>query len=219
MVRQTMASACAFLLFSAFAQSALAQNAGRAARIELTGFGGWSAGLDTSTDEIAADFATGLRLGGARNVQVDSGSGFQWLAGVGVGVPVGERLIVVGEFTSNRLASVSATGTVGGSRFNATASLRLSEFTAGAHYLLRPPDTAIVPYVGAAVGVVRLTATGSESTVSEEVSVSESDSTFNFGGGVRFKLTRRSGLRPELKVVRIPDETYTRVAVGFFYHF
>lgn len=43
------------------------------------------------------------------------------------------------------------------------------------------------------------------------------DSFCVFGGGLRLYLGSSWGIRPDIRVVRVPDETFFRANVGVFY--
>lgn len=68
-------------------------------------------------------------------------------------------------------------------------------------------------------GVVRLSVGASGGGLPTSFGAGESDLTVNFGGGVRMHLGKNWGLRPDVKVVRIPGQTYVRSTVGIFYQF
>ncbi len=147
---------------------------------------------------------------------VVAGIGTHWTGGGGLAYAVTARLLAVGEFSY-------IPG--GGQKFEGLGyatkwSARALDFNGGVHYELPLRDPKVVPYVGAGVGALHqsgsATVTVAGITVSAEASAT--DLYFNFGGGLRYYVSDRWGMRPELKVFA-GGETFMRLAVGIFYQF
>lgn len=182
-------------------------------RLELGAAGGVGLGLASLAAEYADAFATGLQLGGARNLQIQTGSPVKWLAGGHGGVRIVPDLFVVGEVLVNRIASPRASGTVVGQSFDLGATATFSEYTGGILYVLGRGRVA--PYARAALGVIRLTVNADSPQLASGISLSLSDITWNVGGGVHFGSTW--GVRPDVRVVRVPEKTFLRTSVGIVY--
>ena len=197
------------LLVAMFASAAHAQPV----KVELSALGGASTGMSSPTDA----FVLGLQIGGVRSIAVDEGSGLEWVAGVGVGVGLSERLLLVGEYISNRIANPSITGTVGRQSVSMKMRATLADFTGGVQYLFSSATKGAVPYVGGGAGLVRLTIAVDSTATALPLSAGESDVSYNVGGGVRIFTSDRWGFRPDARVVHIPGETYVRASVGAFY--
>jgi hypothetical protein len=180
---------------------------------EVGGFGGASGGLPTQ--EFSDAFSQGLRLGGARNISSDSGSSLKWLLGGHVAAGIGSSVFVTFDALVNRIANPSFRGTVLGQTFDITMKTVLTEYTGGLHYVLWLGRVS--PYVAAGMGVVRLSASAEAGELPVDVSASESDFTTNFGGGLRLLGGSSWGIRPDFRIVRVPDETFFRTTVGVFY--
>jgi hypothetical protein len=197
------------LLVGAFATSAHAQSL----KLELGGFGGASTSISSVTDA----FVTGLQLAGMRNIAVDEGSSFKWAIGGNGAVAVTDQLLVGGEFISNRVASPSVAGTIGRQSVGMTMRTTLSDFTGGVQYMLSSTPGGVVPYLGAGFGVVRMSVAAESADTGIPLSTSAVDATYNVGGGVRIFASPSWGIRPDVRIVHFPGETYVRTTVGLFY--
>jgi opacity protein-like surface antigen len=126
--------------------------------------------------------------------------------GGGASAAVSDRLLVNGEFT---YIPAGESINVAGSSF--TIGGRGMDFNGGIHYLFAEGSSA-QPFASAGVGVIRGSA--------EAAGFSVSDSAFGFhvGGGLRYWLGERWGIRPELKIF-FSDDTYARASVGLFFQF
>ena len=181
-------------------------------RFEVGGFGGASGGLPS--DQFADAFVQGLRLAGGRNITSTPGSSAKWLAGGHLGAGFGSRTIVTFELVTSQISNPSFRGSILAQPFAASLGLRLTEYLGGVQYTLAPGRVA--PYVAAGLGIARLSATVSGS-LPGDISISQSDVATNFGGGVRLFTGSAWGVRPDFRVVRVPDETYFRTSVGVFF--
>jgi hypothetical protein len=181
--------------------------------IEFSGFGGASGGLPTAT--LTAAFAEGLRLGGLRNITTTPGSSTKWLVGGSVGAGVGSRVLVTFDGSMNRLANPGFNATSLGRPVSISMRVTLFEYVGGVQYFLA--RGGVEPYLAAGIGVVSVNIAADSTTTGFETSSSESDATSNFGGGVRLYVGSSWGIRPDVRVVRLPDETFFRANVGVFY--
>jgi Outer membrane protein beta-barrel domain len=133
-----------------------------------------------------------------------------WNLGVTGGAGIADNLLVIGNVTHSKVFS----GTLVTSGVPVDLGASLTEITGGVEYLVQTGDSAVVPFVGAGAGVARFSAGGS--VLGTSFSDSQSDATFNVGGGVRVYLNDRFGLRPAVYLVHVPDETFWRAGVGVF---
>ena len=81
-----------------------------------------------------------------------------------------------------------------------------------------PLSRAFAPYFLAGVGLLH---SRSEISPGEHITPfnrSSNDAAFVVGGGLRYYLSRRWGLRPEVKAY-VSDRKFTRVSLGIFYTF
>jgi opacity protein-like surface antigen len=146
-----------------------------------------------------------------------SGIGTHGSLGGGIGVAVTPRVLGYGEFSYIPLgggnSSVPALG------LQAGGSASAYNFNAGGQYQF-PRSGYMAPYAGFGLGILHASSSYSSSfggmTVSGESS--SSDFYFNVGGGLRYFVNERWGLRPELMIFA-GSNTYVRLGGGIFYHF
>lgn len=189
----------------------------RKGAVELFGQGGSAFRLPVE-DVFSEGLTIGLRAAGATNtnIRIDSGSNTKWFFGGGTGYSVSPNVQIVGEYEHVRLAKARVTFLPRGSRTesSATASAKLDEYNVGMHYLFAS-KSRVVPYLAAAVGLARLSGSGAIPGA-PSFSATESDLTTNVGGGIRLYGGSKWGFRPDFRVVRVPGQTYFRVAGVFF---
>lgn len=168
---------------------------------------------------------------------VVEGSGYIggiWLSGGGgnhphlggtFGAAARERLFVFGELGYAPLAAESTTTVVDGSPVNISASAKLLDFGVGVQVTL-PTDWTFEPYVVGAVGAGRISASGSahvpDSNIDVSMNMSDTKARVGGGVGVRFYLSEKWGIRPELRIDRYlgtSGSTAFRYTVGLFYQF
>lgn len=124
-----------------------------------------------------------------------------------------EKLFAVGEFSYIALGSQSA------SIVGVETSAKAVNFNGGVHYNfpnLFGNKSRLVPYAGAGLGVTRVSVKASVAGFSG--GGSDSSFLFNFGGGARYYVGPKWGIRPEVMVFA-GDGSYARFTVGVFYHF
>jgi len=145
-----------------------------------------------------------------------AGIGTHGTVGGGVAYAARERVLAVGEFSYIPGGSQKVTG----AGFTAKASARAYDFNGGIHFQFPLKEPKAVPYVGAGIGALHGSASGSATVMGSTFSskVSATDFYFNFGGGLRYYISDRWGVRPELKIFA-GDETFLRLAIGIFYQF
>ena len=128
--------------------------------------------------------------------------------------------LIFGEVARTRLANPSFTlrsGTITGF---ASTTLSLLEVTGGVQYQIPLSSSKIAPFIGAGIGIGRLQGDISGSGINQvSVDVSESDLATNLRSGVRIYFSPRWGVRPEVTVVHVPEETFVRVGAGMFFQF
>ena len=127
-----------------------------------------------------------------------------------------ERLLAVGEFSYIPGGSQKISG-VG---FAAKASAGAYDFNGGIHFQFPLKEPKAVPYVAAGVGALHSSGSATTTVMGTTASTkaSATDFYFNFGGGLRYYVSDRWGIRPELKIFA-GDETFVRLAIGIFYQF
>ncbi len=93
----------------------------------------------------------------------------------------------------------------------------LYEFTGGVHFnaVVRPN---FAPYLAVGAGVLYASSDVVTSNGRGTARVSDADGVFHIGAGLRYYLSRRWGVRPELKFC-FSDRTFARATIGFFYRF
>ena len=122
-------------------------------------------------------------------------------------------------FSSRLLLAVEAgylTGSEDFSGFGVDVDSHGFSFDVNLHYLFPQTNTPkFTPYVLGGIGYLRASAsfTVAGSTFDE----SASDTGLNIGGGVRWQVGSRWGLKPEIKVL-IADDSSVRFAVGIYRH-
>ena len=120
-------------------------------------------------------------------------------------------------FTSRLLVAVEAgylTGSDDFSGFGADVDSYGFSFDMNLHYLFPQTNTPkFTPYLLAGFGYLRAKATATISGI--EFDATASDAGFNIGGGGRWQVGSRWGLKPEIKIL-VADDTSVRVAVGIY---
>ena len=157
-----------------------------------------------------------------------------WLSGGGgnhahlggtFGAAARERLFVFGELGYAPLTGRSTTTVVDGVPVNISASAKLLDFGGGVQVIF-PTDWNFEPYVIGAVGAGRISTSGSAhvpgSNIDVSMSVSDTKARVGGGVGVRYYLSEKWGIRPELRIDRYlgtGGSTAFRYTVGVFYQF
>lgn len=183
-------------------------------RFELT------VGYGTNRDliSLAEPFATGLRIGGIRDVRIDREPAAQRSILVNAGGAVGRYLVAFSEFLYNDLGESRVSGRVGFlPRTTFTMRTQFFEWTSGVHVQVPAGTWRVRPYFGGGAGIVR-TKMDSESPAGS-VSLSGDDFTYHADLGVKLLVTNSFAVAPEFRVVQIPDDTYYRVLVGAVFRF
>lgn len=145
-----------------------------------------------------------------------AGIGTHGVLGGGLAYAVKPRLLAVGEFSY-----IPGGGEqVSGPGYVVKTSSRAYDFNGGIHFQFPLREPKAVPYVAAGLGALHGSASYTGSALGQTYSgkASSTDFYFNFGGGLRYYVSERWGLRPELKIFA-GDETYVRLAIGIFYQF
>lgn len=184
-----------------------------AGTLELTGMFGAAANLPN----VGSIAQTAINQLGVSGFTVSNGSSFKWFGGGSVGVAVAPAILLVGETNYNYAGQANVSHPAAGSSLNFSTKLTLLDFTGGAHIQLRVRSTKFAPYVAAAAGGVRISAVDSGAGLPANLSASSTNFTYNFGGGVRYRIGKSWGIRPDARWVRIPGQNYVRFGVGFFW--
>ena len=146
-----------------------------------------------------------------------SGIGTHGSFGGGVAVPLRPRVLGYGEFSYIPLGGASSS--VPSLGLQSGGSARAYNFNFGGQYEF-PKSDDMTPYAGVGLGVLHASSSYSSSFGGMTVTGSGSSSNlyFNVGGGLRYYVNERWGLRPELMIFA-GSNTYVRFGGGFFYHF
>ncbi len=179
-----------------------------------------------------AGFLSGVTGVGAGDVDVGipgvstgiKSSGSKWNAGGGVAFGVNRFILITGEVGRERFGQYDVTASTQGVSASSTVKANVTSFTAGVQLIIPTPSPRFSPYATVGGGLARLSAGASvpdslAGGLSSDVTFSETDATTYYGGGVRLYLSKRFGIRPELRAVHVPGETYLRTSVGVFYQF
>jgi hypothetical protein len=202
--------------------SLMAQEAISKGTIEVAGSVGFSSGIgsvDRFTD-IAGLVSDLTNVSGGGLVGFDPGSRTKWNIGASGGYAITPDLLLVGDIVRTRLANP----TLGFNGIPSITSLEynasLLELTAGAEYNVPLRDSKVIPFAGLSFGLARSKLALKDSTFNIlDVDVSDKHFTANFGGGARVYFSSNWGVRPELRIVHIPNETFVRLAAGLFVQF
>ena len=134
--------------------------------------------------------------------------------GASVGAPVADRLILLGDLSYIPMGG----GSMQFMGSTIQSSAKGINFNANLQYEFRP-SRATVPYAGAGLGILRTSFSASGTGPgSFNGGGSSTDLYFNVGGGLRYYLNERWGIRPELMIFAGTD-SYARFAGGLFYQF
>ena len=125
---------------------------------------------------------------------VVGGIGSHGTIGGSVGAPVSDPLILSGDFSF--IPTGGGRVTVPGA--STRTSSRAFNFNGNLQYQFKP-TRAVVPYAGAGLGLLRSSFEASSSGLPGTVSIQGSSTNmyFNVGGGMRYYVRERWGLRPE----------------------
>jgi hypothetical protein len=111
-------------------------------------------------------------------------------------LPLGSGLVKTGDFQLGRLGRISDS--------------RAIDFHGALHLSVPVGSSRATPYLAFGAGLVR------QSFTALGVARGTTGLTANFGGGLRWYISGRFGVRPELRVYA-PDRTFVRVGVSLFY--
>jgi Outer membrane protein beta-barrel domain len=146
-----------------------------------------------------------------------SGIGTHSVVGGSVAAAVRNRILVIGELSYIPLGSDSVDILGVSSDFSA----RAISFNIGGQYQLRGAGKT-TPYVGAGVGFLHSSSSSSVTTSFQGFNFtdgsSDTNAYFSVGGGARYYVNERWGLRPELMIFA-GHQTFARASVGVFYRF
>jgi hypothetical protein len=151
-------------------------------------------------------------------VGIVSGIGTHASFGGNIGMALGPRIRGYGEFSYIPLGG-SSTSIPGVGQAEAGARAYNFNLT-GEYQFSRSRSSLLEPYAAFGLGLLRTSSSYSTSvggmTVSGETS--SKDLYFNIGGGLRYFVDERWGLRPELMIFA-GSNTYVRLGAGIFYRF
>ncbi len=149
-----------------------------------------------------------------------AGAGTHPVAGASFGLATSSHLMPVFEFSYMSLGSDILKPPFPITEASTVSDSRAYDFNAGLHILLPVKSIKPVPYLAVGLGAVHAIFNEVHAPFLPRSSGEYSDTRFAFhaGGGLRFHVTDRLGIRPELKIFTGPS-TYARLSVGVFYRF
>jgi hypothetical protein len=150
---------------------------------------------------------------------------FRWMGGGNVTYAANKYILPYAEFSYFPGIARSQSRTIPGltAPVNISYNIPLTDFHGGVHIRLPIREFPIVPYGVFGVGVIH--APQRQFNVNVEgiqvpfTSASSTDAAVNFGGGLRYYINQRFGVRAEAKVYKPSGqftETFGKVEVGFF---
>jgi opacity protein-like surface antigen len=157
------------------------------------------------------------RLEGTAMAGVLTGIGTHGMVGGSIAAAIRNRFSVVGELSYIPLGSDTIDVLGVRSEFSAKAI----SFNVGGQYQLRE-FRRVLPYVGAGVGFLHSSSNSSVTTTFQGFDFEDGSSTtnvyLNLGGGARYHVNDRWGVKPELMLF-LGHQTFARVSAGIFYQF
>jgi len=93
----------------------------------------------------------------------------------------------------------------------------LYEFSGGVH-LRAPVRPDFAPYLAVGAGVLHASSEVVTNNDRGTTRMRDTDAAFHIGAGLRYHLSSRWGVRPELKLY-LSDRNFVRATIGFFYRF
>jgi len=150
---------------------------------------------------------------------------FRWMGGANVTYAASKYILPYAEFSYFPGIGRKQSRTIPGltTPVNISYNIPLTDFHGGVHIRIPIREFPIVPYGVFGVGVIR--APQREFNVNVEgiqvpfTSAATTDAAVNFGGGLRYYINQRFGVRAEAKVYKPTGqfkETFGKVEVGFF---
>lgn len=157
--------------------------------------------------------------GGGGGTTMNGGVGTQGFYGGSAGVRFHENFRVFGEMGFSQLGSLSATANSGGTTYAATIGANLLSFGGGLDYSFRPSEK-VDPYLLVAVGGAHITGTVSAATssgFSGSISTGVGNMVYaGFGGGVRFFIGRKWGIKAEGRFQRYGSSELGTLSAGYY---
>jgi Outer membrane protein beta-barrel domain len=136
-----------------------------------------------------------------------------------VGKALTDRVFMLGELGYIPLGGASASGSGPGGGLNFDAGGKVVTFMGGAQYQFSEKN-AFIPYAGVGLGLVHSSFSSSSTVNGQTTNLDVSSNNFyvNFGGGARYYMKDRWGIKPELMIFA-GDDSFFRFSVGVFYQF
>jgi hypothetical protein len=174
---------------------------------------GWleaASSRETGTSEVTLLVGGIAGAGGHRNL------------GAGLGYTVGRGIILGFEATHSPLGGdvYGDEPQLRGAVLRETAGGGLTDLNLNLHFQLGSPYAKSQPYFAGGFGWVRASTTATFDhpggpTIRKDTSTHR---LANFGAGLRYPLTERIGVRPEVRVY-VGDDAFVRFSAGVFYQF
>ena len=150
---------------------------------------------------------------------------FRWMGGANVTYAANKYILPYGEFSYFPGIGRKQSRTIPGlsAPVNISYSIPLSDFHGGVHIRMPIREFPIVPYAVFGVGMIH--APQRQFNVNVEgiqvpfTSAASTNAAVNFGGGLRYYINQRVGVRAEAKVYKPTGqfkETFGKVEFGFF---
>jgi hypothetical protein len=153
-------------------------------------------------------------------VRFDPGSNTKWNVGVSGGYAIRSNLMIVGEVMRTRLLNPTLSFNILSVPTSVGFDASLIEATGGVQYQAPLRESRIAPFARVQIGLAHSKLDAQNSTFNVlDLNLSDNNFTVNFGGGARIYFTPSWGLRPEIKIAHIPNETWVRTSLGLFFQF
>ena len=150
------------------------------------------------------------------NLGVVGGIGSHASFGGSIGAPITDNLILSGDLSYIPMGG----GTVTFFGSTTSSSAKALNFNGNLQYQFKPTHS-VVPYAGGGLGFLRSSVSSSSNIPGQgpvNVSASSTDVYVNVGGGLRYYVKERWGIRPEFMIFA-GSNTFVRFAGGIFYQF
>ena len=141
-------------------------------------------------------------FGGGTHLRADGEGTTKGVVGGRIGASASKRVLVFGEYSYAPLAGFGGSLAGGGTAVASDLNANLMDFSGGVHVNLAPGRVA--PYVLGALGVGRLSASGTATVGTTTASFHRSDSALGASGGIglRYFVGRNWGIQPEFRYTR-----------------
>ena len=153
----------------------------------------------------AAEGGQGEIAGFGGVARLSDGGGSHAIAGGTVGVNIGRVIHLFGEFNYIPLGSASETTSYQGIAIHASATAKMLNYGGGLHFRVPTGTSKVEPYFVTSFGYGHQSVTGNGSAnyqgtpVSVSMDLSQGNAYVGFGGGLRYFVGHRWGVKPEFR--------------------